>query len=376
MKTKYFVYLTLIFLITLALVIGYFKFVEGDSNVSDTINEITDKTPEPEPEPEPTHPYSSLWLLENQLSGAVISLENSVSESEIKELASLNPDFVLLEIYEFWSAEKPYEPKKSSKNKVEDVLEILEENNLKTIIVPMTGPGKSNSNLKVFYKYDAQESWEMMLKDLVYETKDYENIIGWSVMGNPNPDTYFLEEDSTKFKTSMKFWNNLTNQYISTIRNIDSEKLILIYPLNKASPTGLAATEPLNYVNLAYAVNFMEPKNFINQKEPEFRYLYERDADEESYENQDLIELLSPAEKFQSRYKKPVIISRYGGVRYIPTMPEYIEDLIEIFEDNHFSFTYYAWNADEEYFLPYGINPYNKEIDPQSKAFSPILRTW
>ncbi len=373
MKIKTTIYLILTLAIILAMVFAYFKLIESE-DVSENVRDLVETK---EKQEEPTAPYSAAWLLENQLSGAVISLEKGVpSEDSIEKLSEFNPDFVILEVYEYWSAEKPYEPKKSSKRNTEKVLNILAENNLKTIIVPVTGPGKSESNLQVFYKYDAQEAWEMMLHDLVQETADYENIIAWSVMGFPNPDTYFLEEDSEKFKTSMKFWNNLTNRYINTIREIDSDRLILIYPLNKASPTGLAATEPFDYVNIAYAVNFMEPRQFINQKEPEFKYLYERDADDKTYKKQDIAEMIKPAKTFQSKYSKPVIIARYGGVRYVPTMNNYISDLIDIFQENKFSFAYYAWNSDEDYFLPYGINLYNEEFDSESRVFKPILNTW
>ena len=63
---------------------------------------------------------------------------------------------------------------------------------------------KEIDNFEVFTRNRAKEGWEMMLQDLVEQTKDYDSVLGWSIMGEPNPEIYFLEEDSDDFETSGK----------------------------------------------------------------------------------------------------------------------------------------------------------------------------
>ena len=376
MKIKRLFLLIFLVVILILCLFIYNMVKESKDEIKDSEKNETEEIKE---EPKNNEEYSAEWIKENPIKGAVINLENPPSLESLKDLKNFGADFVYVQIYDFWSVEKPYSPEKSTSNELENLLEDIEESNLKAILVPMTGPGKDDSHSEIFYKYDAQEAWEMMLQDLLYETKDNPSVIGWSIMGKPNPDKYFLEEDSSSFKKSSKIWINLTDRYINVMRDIDSNKLIVISPLNSESIEGLLAQKLVKDENVIYTVSFIEPRKLILQDEPPFEYLYNKDAEEKTYTRRDIISLIDHLTKFKKENNVAILISEYGAVRYIPGIEEYLSDLVEIFENEGFSHAYYGWDEIDDtskFTLEYGINIYNEEIYEDSKVFKPILESW
>ncbi len=323
----------------------------------------------------PVHKNLAEQLTENPLKGVVMTPER-ISSSSLKQLKNYGAELIYLEIKDFWSQEEPYIPNKKIAELLENALKKTDEQKIKVIIVPLTGPGKGEDNYEVFTRTRAKEGWEMMLQDLISQTKDHKSIIGWSIMGEPNAEIYFLEEDSDDFEKSGKIWNELINRYAKIIRQ-ESNKLIVISPLGSGKISGLSNLETINDENVAYAVKFFYPEKYTLRQEPPFEYSYEQNAEKKSYSKEDLEKEISPLIDFKNKNNVPIIIGGFGGVRYVPNLDTYLKDILEIFDKNKLSHAYYGWNSENPAFrIEFGENPYNRELKENSPLFKTLLDSW
>jgi hypothetical protein len=310
----------------------------------------------------------------NKLSGAITtSSEELPSKDELETLKNLGVEIIYVELYDYWSSDS--RQNEGVQKKIENLAKRADELNIKLILAPVTGPGKNSNTFEIYSKKSKKTSWEFMLRDLVQNTESYSSVIGWSIMGKPNPEEYFgnFEEE---YELSIEQWENLTARFINAVREENTEGYILISPILEANYKGLKYLNPVQDEKIIYDVYFDYPDDYLEQEEPAFNEEYETD-ERDSFKKEDIEEEFQEIIDFTQK-TNDLILVHYGGVRYVPGMRNYIEDLLEIMEENNIDNAYYLWSesSKNEYNLLYGENPYNDEVDAESPLAEKVIDSW
>jgi len=158
-------------------------------------------------------------------------------------------------------------------------------------------------------------------------------------------------------------WNTIAENTAKAIRAIDPDKTIIIEPVNLGTIEGLGKLKPVDVSGVVYSIHMYLPYEFthqgidlpVNMPYPGNYYGY--------YWNKDLLRLVfKPVLDFQKKYGVEIYIGEFSAVRYAPGNSAYLylKDVIELFEEYSWNWTYHAFRQADIWSLELGNDYYNK----------------
>ena len=168
------------------------------------------------------------------------------------------------------------------------------------------------------------------------------------------------------------------------IREIDSEKPIIIAANNWSSAAAFGYLKPLPLKNLIYQGHMYEPGSFTHQGvgwENMKRILdgkqklmkYPGWFDNFYYDKKELRKILQPIRDFQLKYDARIYMGEFSAIRFAPGAAQYIQDLIEIFEEYGWDWSYHAFREWYNWSVEHDENPHNNEPAKQDTERKKIL---
>ncbi|HQT26707.1 MAG TPA: cellulase family glycosylhydrolase, partial [Burkholderiales bacterium] len=151
---------------------------------------------------------------------------------------------------------------------------------------------------------------------------------------------------------SPESWPGLRVEIIREIRKYDSGRYVIVTPGFGGEPSSYKDFEPLSFPRIIYGVHFYDPHAFSHQGLPGFRRGM---AYPEDFNRQWLINVLRPVTDFRKKYHQLVYIGEFSAIRWAPGANQYISDLIDLFDENGFSWMYFCYNSFQ------GWNPFYDE---------------
>jgi hypothetical protein len=142
-------------------------------------------------------------------------------------------------------------------------------------------------------------------------------------------------------------WTTLASQWITDIRSIDPDHVIIFEPTPGGVPDAFTGLKPLPFGNIVYSTHMYEPYQFTHQGllfSTSMSYPT-TNSTIGAVDKATVSSALQPIRDFVTAYGLPVYVGEFSAVRWAPSDSSnaYVADLISLFEAEGYSWTYHAW---------------------------------
>ncbi len=222
------------------------------------------------------------------------------------------------------------------------VLALCGKYGIKVLIDLHSGPAAKQGELmsnQLAWTHESQNALVKVWEKLAARYKDNPTVWGYDILNEPREDNYIFQPGGPLD------WNRLAVRVAKAIRKIDPKTPIIVEPAQWGSPAGLSVLTPIPVNNIIYSVHFYGPMRYTHQgiHGRESGFDYPGIIDNEKWDKNKIRKQLQPVVEFQDRYKVPIYIGEFSVVRWAPGAAQWLEDVISIFEENGWDWTYHAF---------------------------------
>lgn len=262
----------------------------------------------------------------------------------------------------------PYDTDTTALQYLDDAIGWAREAGLSVIIHFRNGPGKSEGTFAggedetVWYSAEEQEKWVEMWRFVAGRYRDFSEVVAYNLMVEPHPDLPVAQAPLTA-----AVWNDLAKRITNGIREVDGDTPIIVSGITYSNPVALPDLEPTGDARTLYSFHLYEPFQFTHQglewagtgdvSGLVYPGLIPSDLYEETrYWDKTLVEeFLATARTFQTRYAVPMYVGEFGCNRHVASCSNYFTDLLSIFEENGWSYTFFNWRDHAEFDYELGV---------------------
>ncbi|MCP5197114.1 MAG: cellulase family glycosylhydrolase [Gammaproteobacteria bacterium] len=297
-----------------------------------------------------TSTYADEW---GPFRGATASVE--ISEKDVADFAKIRGNLLRIGFSRMplMNKESPYEFNEKAFAKLDQILDWCKQYGIKVVIDPHTTPGterntstRPNDELWRDFKYHdlLNNLWDRIARQ--YRNRN-DVIVGYNLLNEPAAKLL-------PFPDGPADYNALVRRLVETVRKQDKITPIIIDPsvgrtvlgLGVNRMQGLTYLEPFPYPNIVYSPHMYEPGSFTHQGVKDFKIGigYPGRIGFRYWDKETLREILAPAVEWQRSHRVPIYIGEFSASRYSgESGAQYLIDLIDLFEEYGWSWTYHAW---------------------------------
>lgn len=232
-------------------------------------------------------------------------------------------------------------------DELDKVLDKCNELGIKVVIDLHTPPGGryADGDMAMFYEPVYRDTFYAMWEEMAKRYKGHPAVWGYNLINEPS-QTRPAENDY------------LTLQYEAAkrIRVLDPDTPIVIESNRWSNARTFAQLQPLPLVNIIYQAHMYDPGSYTHQgvnnkwgeRGTERFVTYPGVIDNRKYDRETLRRHLQPVRDFEKKYGARIYIGEFSAVRWAPGAAQYLEDLITIFEEYGWDWSYHAfreWNG-------------------------------
>jgi endoglucanase len=203
-------------------------------------------------------------------------------------------------------------------------------------------------------------------------------IISTRYAGNPRIAAFHLlnEPAQKDLRQGLLGWPDLAQKAIKTIRVADP-KTPLIVDSVYGNPNKINGLSKVTGNNIIFGFNLYLPYNFVKQGLPKFKSNIKYPT--KSSNKQEIIKRLKSVFRFQKSKNAQLWIGEFSVTRWTDTKSakNYLSDVISIFEENNFNWTYHGYRESDAWDLELGTekNNLNKTEEPSARL-AVLLKGW
>ena len=260
----------------------------------------------------------------------------------------------------------------SDLQKLINFLDYAQKLNIKIIITPISLPGdrwiQSNNNKKdgrLWKDWDYRDQVIRYWIDLASRLKGHPALIGYNLVNEPHPEIYYKKYDFWKrdllewYKTiegTVGDLNLFNEQLVRAIRSVDEETPIIIESGLYATPWAFDYLQPVEDDKIIYSFHMYEPYAFVTKRINKDRYTYPgkiiipETGEEFELDREGLNNFFNPVREWAKKYKIPnnrIWVGEFGCDRSLKGAENYLSDLISIFNENHWHWSFYTFRPDD-----------------------------
>mgnify|MGYP001189011861 CR=1 FL=1 len=251
-------------------------------------------------------------------------------------------------------------------------LDAAEAKGMKVILTVLSLPGdrwRQFNGLKnddrIWQERDYHSQSALFWRDLAIRLKNHPAIVGYNLINEPHPETAtgfndFWTQDYTewynKVENTAADLNVLYDGIIKAIRMVDTTTPIILDSGLYATPWAFNYLKPIDDPNVLYAFHMYEPYELTSQnKNKGFTYSYPgtvkvgNDEKEMKFDRTALKQFMEPVAKWATEHHIPadrIIASEFGTNRMVKGADQYMTDLISIFNEYGWHWSFYAFRED------------------------------
>jgi len=279
--------------------------------------------------------------------------DNFVSEQDFQNIASLGFNCVRLPFNHKLIEKEPFSYSKDGLSYLQKAVACAKKHGIWVILDLHAAPGSQNRDWHSDSAGEAdlwanQSNIERTIKlwsFLADVFKDEEAVAGYDLLNEPIVAASALN----------KFYQDLVKE----IRKVDKNHILFLEPVDWAQE--LSTLQKPKDENLAFSIHFYQPLEFCFNTEPGLAYpfkdyLYKKGM-------QDNIKHLKDCFKISQESKVPILVGEFGVNSRSNSFGEmdYIRDLIKLFSELGFHWTYWTYKAVKNITLPDGTYHYTKD---------------
>lgn len=162
-------------------------------------------------------------------------------------------------------------------------------------------------------------------------------------------------------------WFALQAETARRIRAIDPKTAILIAADDWDSPPGFDWLKPVDVSNVIYTVHMYWPYEYTHQgtdgrtwDKPEDKIPYPGTFNTLPLNRTALASHLWPVRNFQLTYGARIFVGEFSVARWAPGAASYLSDVISLFEDYGWDWTYHAFREEDTWSLEHANLPFGK----------------
>ncbi len=250
-------------------------------------------------------------------------------------------------------------------------IDLADSLNIKIVLTPISLPGarwvQSNKGVRDGRLWNDEKYHEQTCrfwKDLAERLKNHPAIVGYNIQNEPHPEIFF--NNPSFWKNELNDWystikgtpadlNLFYSKVIAAIREVDLQTPIIIESGLYATPWAFCYLEKINDPNIIYSFHMYEPYHFTTQKLNIGQYQYPGEipiAENGTIFNLNkysLKEFLNPVVEWSKKNNIPpnrIWVGEFGCSRKVKGVENYLSDLIEIFNENQWHWSFYSYRED------------------------------
>ncbi|MDD3153689.1 MAG: cellulase family glycosylhydrolase [Victivallaceae bacterium] len=306
------------------------------------IETIEDSTPEVLP-PQSGKPYLQKTRFRGVMTG------HDLSENAIRELGeNWGANLVRYQIVNFKKIKFKDFPEycawlDAELARLDSLLPCFAKYGVKVLIDLHSGPMNQQNNL-LHNALNLDPAQQKLLVDvwkkIAARYRGRPEVWGYDILNEPREDAYVYTPNGGDD------WNALSAKVAHAIREIDPDTPIIVEPAMVGNPEGLRSLKPIPEKNMVYSVHFYKPSTYTFQGifRPVAKLIsYPGMIDGKHYDKEQLRRELLPVIDFQKKYQVPIYIGEFSVIRWAPNAGKYLSDLIDLFEEYGWDWTYHAF---------------------------------
>lgn len=283
-----------------------------------------------------------------------------------------NIKFVRL-VYDKWDGEKEYFLLGNADNyegivekdfqKLKYFLDYANSLDIKIVITPISIPGEkwrqSNSNKNDGRLWTTNEYLTQVAqfwKDLATRLKGHPAIVGYNLVNEPHPEIYFkkysfrdLDDWYKTIKGTPADLNIFNEKLVDAIRSVDTETPIIVESGLYATPWAFDYLQPLKDDKIIYSFHMYEHNHLFSQYAYPGTMTIEETGEEFELNKESLNNFFNPIREWSQKYNIPpnrIWVGEFGCKRHIEGVDRYLKDLISIFNENNWHWSFYTFRED------------------------------
>lgn len=322
-----------------------------------------------------------------------------ITFQDIQELRELGANVINATYPGLFEVMPPYNINQTALTYMDNLVTWAENADIYVVLNFRSGPGRNEEAIhlldgaifEIWQNRQAQEAWIEMWRFTAERYKDSPAVIGYNLLTEPHPNVLVdpdgeidPKEVYQDIEGTLMDWNLLAAEITSAIREVDSETPIVIDSLNWADAGWFSVLEPTGDSKTIYSPHIYDPDIYTMQEAdlieisyPDVVY-YEGERIE--FNRSWLANILDPVEEFSREHDVPIFVGEFGALRWISESDKYQSDLMELFENYGWSYAYYVWRGDEQYFdgfnMELGTNPDNHSLEERNSHISLFTKQW
>ncbi|MCE0499772.1 MAG: glycoside hydrolase family 5 protein [Methylacidiphilales bacterium] len=222
-----------------------------------------------------------------------------------------------------------------------------------------------------FTNPQAQAHFIDVWRKMTERYKGNNTIWGFDLVNEPNDDATAPD---------CMDWQALSLAAGKAVREIDPDRTLIIEPPHGGGPSGFKYFNPVPLERVVYSFHMYEPFRFTYQKvyhHDESAVSYPGEIDGVLWNRAALDKAMKPAINFAERYRVHLYVGEFSTVRWAPGGEKYLSDVISLFEEHGWDWSYHAFREWDGWSLEHNsdINNHEPSTTPTAR-FEVVEKLW
>ncbi len=259
--------------------------------------------------------------------------------------------------------------------RLEQALTVCESSGLRVVVDLHSPPGgrdRTTYACRVFQDRTLQEHFLTVWKRIVQRIGNHSVLYGYDLMNEPCEGVV---------PDGQMNWQQLALETGRLIRQMDRRTPLIIGPAPWGGPAAMDLLEPVPLPQVIYSPHMYEPMSVTHQgvfPDKPMGFTYPGMVDGRRWDRQALRDALQPVVDFQARSRCPIYIGEFSCIRWAPglTALHYLRDLIDLFEEYGWDWTYHAFREWHGWSVEHGPDRDDTAPAPRPTARARLLQSW
>jgi endoglucanase len=261
--------------------------------------------------------------------------------------------------------------------RLDEVLSWAEKWNVKVVVdlhSPPGGPvgegGTVNAGGAFWTNRAAQDRFVTVWQRIARRYKGQrETIWGFDLLNEPDDRAVTPGHDD---------WQALAARAARAVREIDPDRTLIVEPPRWGDAGGFAGFRPLDLPRVVYSFHMYAPFEYTHQqlRQPAKPIAYPGWIGDKKWDRSALREAMRPAIDFARRYRVHLYVGEFSAIRWAPGADRYLEDILSIFEEHGWDWSYHAFREWHGWDLEMGTDRNARDRMPPPGKRQQAVRAW
>ena len=223
-----------------------------------------------------------------------------------------------------------------------------------------------------------QDSLDALWRTLAQQLRGRPEVAAFDLVNEAHPP-------GLTFAMKQARWERLAERLLRSVREVDPTRTIVIEPSPGARPMGFPTASRLPFDNVVYSVHMYEPFEFTHQRVGDARFTGVVGypglvPDQGHWDRERLRAEMAPVQQFGQKHGVEIYVGEFGAPRWAPdgSRERYLGDLLSLFNEWGWSWTYHAWREWQGWDAEMGPNQrvfHRNDSEPAFRLLREALKT-